>query len=169
VSRLLITCLLWFATIGCGLLAGVYFAFSTFIMTALGRIEPVPAIRVMNSINSTILHSWFMPFFYGTTLASLMLVITGLIRWGEPGAMVMLAGGLIFVAGMFFCTVFFNVPLNNALATIDSRVEPPRPFGCTIGRIGRFGTTYGRFRPPPPRPSTSRPSRPNDRRFALLD
>jgi len=114
------------------LLAGVYFAFSTFIMTALGRIEPVHAIRVMNSINSTILHSWFMPFFYGTTLASLALAITGLIRRGEPGAMVMLSGGLIFVAGMFFCTVFFNVPLNIALATIDSTSGAAAPFGRTI-------------------------------------
>ncbi|XIA62827.1 hypothetical protein ACFIOY_25830 [Bradyrhizobium sp. TZ2] len=31
-----ITGLLWFSAIGCGLLAGLYFAFSTFIMTALG-------------------------------------------------------------------------------------------------------------------------------------
>jgi uncharacterized membrane protein len=36
----LIRLLLWFGAIGCGLLAGVYFAFSTFIMTAFNRIEP---------------------------------------------------------------------------------------------------------------------------------
>jgi hypothetical protein len=36
-----ITGLLWFSAIGCGLLAGLYFAFSTFIMTALGRIGQV--------------------------------------------------------------------------------------------------------------------------------
>jgi uncharacterized membrane protein len=29
--------LLWFCAVGCGLLAGLYFAFSAFIMTALGR------------------------------------------------------------------------------------------------------------------------------------
>ena len=29
--------------IGCGLMAGVYFAFSTFVMTSLGRIAPQAA------------------------------------------------------------------------------------------------------------------------------
>jgi uncharacterized membrane protein len=119
VSQILITCLLWFGAIGCGLLAGLYFAFSTFIMTALGRIEQAQGVSAMNSINSTILDSLFMPFFYGTTLASIILVILGLVRRGEPGAMMMIAGGLIHVAGMFLCTIFFNVPLNNALADVD--------------------------------------------------
>jgi hypothetical protein len=87
-------------------------------MTALGRIEQVRGISAMNSINSTILGSIFMPFFYGSTLASLALVIIGLVRRGEPGAMAMLVGGLIYIAGMFLCTMFFNVPLNNALAAM---------------------------------------------------
>jgi uncharacterized membrane protein len=119
VTKLFITYTLWFGAIGCGLLAGVYFAFSAFIMTALGRIEQVQGVSAMNSISSTILGSWFMPFFYGTTLASLILVIGGLVRKGGPGAMAMLAGGLIYVAGMFLCTIIFNVPLNNALAAVD--------------------------------------------------
>jgi uncharacterized membrane protein len=114
-----ITYLLWFGAIGCGLLAGLYFAFSTFIMSALGSIEQVHGISAMNSINSTILKSLFMPFFFGTTLVSLILAIVGVVRWGEPGTMAMLAGGLIYVAGMFLCTMFFNVPLNNALASVD--------------------------------------------------
>ena len=36
--QLLAPSLLWFSAIGCGLLAGLYIAFSTFVMTALGRI-----------------------------------------------------------------------------------------------------------------------------------
>ena len=111
--------LLWFSAIGCGLLAGLYFAFSTFVMTALGRIEQAHGVAAMNAINSTILRSLFMPLFFGTTLASLALAVTALFRWSEPGATAMLAGGLIYVAGMFLCTMFFNVPLNNALAAVD--------------------------------------------------
>jgi uncharacterized membrane protein len=38
--QLVTNSLLWFDAVGCGLLAGVYFAFSTFVMTALSRIEP---------------------------------------------------------------------------------------------------------------------------------
>ena len=121
--RPFITCTLWFGAIGCGLLAGVYFAFSAFIMTALGRIEQVQGIAAMNSINSTILGSLFMPFFYGTTLASLILAISGFVHRDEPGAMATVAGGAIYVAGMFLCTIVFNVPLNNALAAVDPASE----------------------------------------------
>ena len=115
----LIRSLLWFGAIGCGLLAGVYFAFSTFIMTAFGRIEPAKGVSAMSSINSTILRSLFMPFFYGTTIVSVVLVIVALSRRGEPGSVAMLAGGLIYIAGMTLCTIFFNVPLNNTLDVID--------------------------------------------------
>jgi uncharacterized membrane protein len=43
-----ITILLWFSAIGCGLIAGLYFAFSTFIMTAFDRIGQVHGVAAMN-------------------------------------------------------------------------------------------------------------------------
>ncbi len=126
-TQLFLTCTLWFGAIGCGLLAGLYFAFSAFIMTALARIGQVHGIPAMNSINSTILGSLFMPLFYGTTLASLILAVSGLVRRGEPGTMAALAGGLIYFAGMFLCTIVFNVPLNNALTAVDPASEAATP------------------------------------------
>lgn len=116
--ELSIDILLWFAAIGCGLIAGIYFAFSTFIMTALGRMDEGGGIAAMNSINATILGSLFMPLFFGTTLASAALVILALVVWGQPGSTVMLAGGLIYVIGMFASTLVFNVPLNKELTRV---------------------------------------------------
>lgn len=113
----IITFLLWFSALGCGLVAGLYFAFSSFIMAALGRIDHIHGIAAMNAINSTILNSLFMPLFFGTTIASAALAILAVFRWGQPGASVMLAGGLVYVLGMFVVTVICNVPLNNELAT----------------------------------------------------
>jgi uncharacterized membrane protein len=78
-----------------------------------------PGIMAMNAINAAIVQSLFMPFFLGTTLASLMLAIAAMFRWSEPGAIAMLAGGVLYVLGMFVCTVIFNLPLNNALAAAD--------------------------------------------------
>ena len=60
-----------FPLIGCGLIAGLYFAFSAFIMTALGRIGQAAGITAMNAINAVIVQSLFMPLFLGTTVASL--------------------------------------------------------------------------------------------------
>jgi uncharacterized membrane protein len=118
-GQLLTTVLLWFSAIGCGLLAGLYFAFSTFIMTALGRIGQAQGIAAMNAINADIQRSLFMPIFLGTTLTSAVLAVMAGFRWGQPGATAMLVGGVVYVAGMFIVTMVFNVPLNNALAATD--------------------------------------------------
>lgn len=120
--------LLWFSAVGCGLLAGLYFAFSAVIMTSLGRIGPAAGIAVMNAINVDIVKSLFMPFYLGTTLTSGVLAVVGLLRWGEPGSLALLAGGAIYVVGMFVVTMVFNVPLNNALAAVD----PASGEGATV-------------------------------------
>jgi uncharacterized membrane protein len=116
--QMLVTGLLWFSAIGCGLLAGLYFAFSAFIMTALGRIGQAAGVAAMNAINVAIVQSLFLPIFLATT-ASAALAVIALFRWGEPGAMAMAAGGVLYVLGMFGVTMIFNVPLNDALAAAD--------------------------------------------------
>ena len=119
--------LLWFCALGCALVAGLFFAFSAFIMTALGRIEPQAGIAAMNAINSDILRSFFMPVFLGTTLASATLAVLALLELGRPGAMAMLAGGAVYVLGMFIVTMAFNVPLNNKLAAADPAASDSAP------------------------------------------
>jgi uncharacterized membrane protein len=111
----LIPALLWFCALGCGLLAGLYFAFSVFIMTALNRLGPTAGAAAMNSINNQILRSLFMPLFLLTSLASLALAVIGAVRWRQPVAWLLVAGGITYVVGMFVVTMIFNVPLNNRL------------------------------------------------------
>jgi uncharacterized membrane protein len=84
-------------------------------MTALGRIEQAAGIAAMKSINKVIVQSPFMPVFLGTTLSSLALAALALFCRDEPGAAMWLAGGVLYVVGMFVVTAVFNVPLNNAL------------------------------------------------------
>ncbi|HKU07699.1 MAG TPA: anthrone oxygenase family protein [Bradyrhizobium sp.] len=115
----LVTVLLWVSAIGCGLMAGLYFAFSAFIMTALGRIDQAAGIATMNAINRVIVQSLFLPIFMGSALACLALAVLAPFRWDEPGAAMWLAGGALYVAGMFVVTAVFNVPLNNALAALQ--------------------------------------------------
>lgn len=117
--RTLIMSLLWFSALGCGLMAGLYFAFSAFIMTALGRIDQAAGIAAMNAINDVIVRSLFLPVFLGTTVTCLALSVLAPFRWDEPGAVMWLAGGVLYVVGMFAVTAAFNVPLNNALAALQ--------------------------------------------------
>jgi uncharacterized membrane protein len=109
--------LLWLGALGCGLMGGVYFAFSAFIMTALQRVGQ-SGIAAMNSINVVILRSVFMPFFFGTTLAAAALVVLGVLEWDSGRAGFMIIGGALYVAGMFGVTMLFNVPLNTALQAV---------------------------------------------------
>ena len=118
-TQFILTALLWVSAIGCAMMAGIYFTFSTFIMTALGRIPQAHGISAMQSINVVILKSLFMPLFWGTTLIALALAVIALFRLGTPGATAMLIGGVLYVAGMFVSTLVFNVPLNNALDAAD--------------------------------------------------
>ena len=101
-------------------MAGLYFAFSVFIMTALARIDRASGVAAMNSINAVILRSLFMPLFFGTTLLALALAIAAVFRWGAPGGLAMLVGGIAYVVGMFVVTMLCNVPLNNVLQAVDT-------------------------------------------------
>lgn len=112
------TSLLWFSAIGCAVIGGVYFTFSTFAMTAFAKIEQASGIAAMQAINDVILRSLFMPLFFGTTIAAAILVILGVINWSAPSSLLLLTGGLVFVAGMFMVTVVFNVPMNDGLAAV---------------------------------------------------
>ena len=117
---LLTQVLLWIGAISAGLMAGVYFAFSGFIMQSFDRLGAAQATAAMNSINEVILRSWFLPLFFGSSLVFLILAILTLLDWSGFAALLQLAAGIIYVVGMFLCTVVFNVPLNNRLASAST-------------------------------------------------
>jgi uncharacterized membrane protein len=56
------------SALGSGLIAGVFFAFSTFVMRALGRLPPHEGIAAMQSINIVVINPWFMTAFLGTVV-----------------------------------------------------------------------------------------------------
>jgi uncharacterized membrane protein len=116
----LIFALTFLSALGAGLMAGLFFAFSAFVMTALGRIAPAAGISAMQSINVTILNPVFFTVFFGTVATSLPLAVAAFFKWAEPGAAVLLAGGLLYILCSLVVTIVFNVPLNDGLAAVAS-------------------------------------------------
>lgn len=114
----LIFALTLLAVLGCGLIAGVFFAFSSFVMKALARLPAGEGIAAMQSINVVVLRSWFMAAFMGTAAVCGVTLICALFRLHEPGAIYLLVGGVLYLAGTFVVTIVFNVPRNEALALI---------------------------------------------------
>jgi uncharacterized membrane protein len=112
----LMTAATFLAALGSGLMAGLFFAFSTSVMSALGRMPPPAGISAMQSINVTILNPVFFAVFFGTALLSIVLIAGALAGWSDMSAAALLAGGLLYLAVCMAVTMVFNVPLNNALA-----------------------------------------------------
>jgi uncharacterized membrane protein len=106
------------AAIGTGLVAGIFFAFSTFVMTALGRILPEQGIAAMQSINITVLNPAFLTAFLGTGVVCVALAAGSYVWWGEASGKLLLAASLIYLVGCIGVTMACNVPLNDGLAAV---------------------------------------------------
>ncbi|MEP2988197.1 MAG: anthrone oxygenase family protein [Parasphingorhabdus sp.] len=116
----MITILLWFSALSVGIMAGVYFTFSVFVMRSLDALEMPMGMIAMQSINRIIQKSLFLPLFFVSSLACLILMVLGVMRWDEPGAWQMATGGALYVVGMLVVTIAGNVPLNNALEAVNA-------------------------------------------------
>ena len=62
--------------LGCGLVGGVFFAFSTFVMNALARLQPRDGIVAMQSINIAAINPLFMVALFGTGAVCLFVAVS---------------------------------------------------------------------------------------------
>lgn len=107
------------SALGCGLIAGVFFAFSAFVMKALASVPSAQGIAAMQSINVAVLNPWFLGTFLGTAAACILLAVSSLLSWQKPGAAHLLVGSALYLVGTVLVTTAFNVPRNEALAAVD--------------------------------------------------
>lgn len=107
-----------FSVLGCGLVAGIFFTFSTFVMKALAQLKPAQGIAAMQAINIAVINPLFMTAFLGTGVACIFLAVTSLLKGHLPGAAYLLIGSLLYLFGTVGVTIAFNVPLNDALAIV---------------------------------------------------
>ena len=111
------------AVVGAGLVGGVFFAFSNFVMRALGRLRPSEGAAAMQSINITVITPTFMTALFGTGLVSLVLIAWGVADLDEPYAGWLIVAGAIYLIGEIATTGGYHVPRNNALARVDPESE----------------------------------------------
>ena len=103
--------LLGLAALTTGVMAGIYFAFSAFIIKALQALPGEIGVAAMNSINRVILQSAFIPLFFASSALALLLIL-----WPPTTAPVLtVSAGVIYLVGMLLCTVVKNIPLNKRL------------------------------------------------------
>lgn len=116
----LMTTLVVTALLGCTVIGGVFFAFSSFIMKSLARLPASEGIRAMQSINLVVLNRSFLGTFFGTAAISLLFIVLSLLQWGTASAGWFLSGGILYFIGTFLVTIGGNVPLNDRLAAVSA-------------------------------------------------
>ncbi len=106
--------------LGTGLVAGVFCAFSTFVMRGLAALPPARGVAAMQAVNVAAVRPPFMAVFLGTTLLSAVLTVATLVTWPDEGAVASVVGGVLFLCGSFGLTVVANIPRNERLARLDA-------------------------------------------------
>ena len=109
-----------FVAVGSGLMGGLFFAFSNFVMRALVQQPPENGIRAMQAINVTVVNPIFLFIFLGTALISGILAVLAVLQRSPLSAPCLLAGCALYLAGTFGVTILASVPLNNRLASHDA-------------------------------------------------
>jgi uncharacterized membrane protein len=103
---------------GSGMVAGVFLAFSSFVMSALGRLPPSAGIAAMQNINITVINPLFMTVLFGTALVCLILCLGAWRGDVADHTAYIYLGAALYLGGAILTTLFFNVPLNDALAQV---------------------------------------------------
>jgi uncharacterized membrane protein len=106
------------AAIGVSITAGVYFAFSTFVMVALRRLSNSQAISAMNSINKAAPNPLFMLALFGTAIVCVLLMVSGLQHRDNPAAMWQIVGAALYLVSVVI-TVIYHIPHNDQLMRVD--------------------------------------------------
>ena len=115
-SGKLLSALVLAGALSSALVAGMFYAFSSFIMAALARVPGAEGMRAMNAINVTVITPSFMALFMGTAVLGIGLAIWSLFSIAQTDSQLVLLGALLYVLGCFGVTMVFNVPLNDQLA-----------------------------------------------------
>lgn len=126
------------AALGSGLIAGTFFAFSTFVMRAFARLPPAEGIAAMQAVNVAVLNPWFLGVFMGTAALCAVGAACSFLRWHAPGSGYLLAGSLLYLIGCFLVTAAFNVPRNNLLGS----VVPTEPASASVWASYLSGWTF---------------------------
>ena len=104
------------AVIASGLIAGVFLAFSDFVIKSLCASSPASGIEAMHR---KVYGSVFLTLLIGMALTSVALGLYASVHMTRPAAAWIIAGCALYAIGVFIVTMVFNVPMNQRLDTMN--------------------------------------------------
>lgn len=103
------------ASIASILVAGVFLAFSDFVMRALVRATPAAGIETMQNINREVYRSIFVPLLIALVPVTAIITIWAYAEVTGPAQRWLIIGSLVYLIGAFGVTILGNVPMNKKL------------------------------------------------------
>lgn len=120
--------LIQLSIIAYALVAGVFLAFSDFIMRSLATTSSQGGVEAMQAINREVFRWVFMTLFIGMAPMSLILGGYAWTNLSGPPALLIIAAAAVYLVGCFGVTVAFNVPMNEALARMELTSDATRAY-----------------------------------------
>lgn len=111
------------AAVFTGLIAGIFLAFSDFIMKALKEATPAGGMEAMQVINRKVYGSLFLNLLFANTVLVIAIASNTLIFGRGPATVWIVAGAAIYIVGVMLVTVICNVPMNKQLDALDFNAE----------------------------------------------
>lgn len=103
----------------CWLIAGVFLAFSDFVMKSLGALPAPQGIAAMQSINILVFRSVFMVGLFAICASSIFLIGYTYVTAAQDTGLIVTAG-LLYIVTVMIVSIIGNIPLNNKLAALDA-------------------------------------------------
>ncbi|MEU2388416.1 anthrone oxygenase family protein [Streptomyces sp. NPDC012461] len=105
--------------LGAALVAGVFCAFSAFVMKGLAALPAAQGVAAMRAVNVAAVTTAFMLLFLGSAVLCAVIAVVTVVVWPRAGGAELLVGSALYLSGAFGVTVAANVPRNEALARLD--------------------------------------------------
>ncbi len=117
------------------LVAGVFQSFSDFVMKALIIADPAGGIEAMQMINRCVFRSVFVVMLLGLAPATLGFAAYAYFNLSGPSQVWIMSGAAIYVMGVFFVTMFGNVPMNKRLDAMNSETVEAINYWRIYGKV----------------------------------
>ena len=117
------------------LVAGVFQAFSDFVMRGLLLAEPGGGIESMQHINRTVFRSVFLTTFMALVPVTVAFAGYALWKLSGPSQTLLIAAAVIYVVTVFLVTGFGNVPMNQQLDAMNHTSAEAATYWNTYGRV----------------------------------
>ena len=107
-----------------GAMFGFFFAWVCSTMWGLDAADPNVAIAAMQAMNASVRNWVFAPVFFGTPVLLIITALIALTLRERRAAVCFALAGLLYVLGVMVPTMTANVPLNEALALVETPLGP---------------------------------------------